>query len=222
MTANQTESIAEAWRRRTLQRGSVDFTMMYVAHDAFSRDLARLRRAAGEGRAHTPEARATWATFSHQLHTHHDVEDTSLWPRLRSAITGNDEVAVLDAMEAEHESLDPLIEQIGESLHLGDDVAVVSELRQLAVGLAAHMRHEEDAALPLVERRLGKAGWARFGKDIREAIGGIRAGAQYLPWVLDGAPEPARRSVLSVLPLPVRVLYRRAWEPKYRASAHLS
>lgn len=221
MTAN-TESIAEAWRRRTLQRGSVDFTMMYVAHDAFSRDLARLLRAAGEGNAHTPAARATWATFSHQLHTHHVTEDTSLWPRLRSAVRGDDEVATLDAMEAEHESLDPLIEQIDESLHLGHDVAVVTLLTQLAVGLAAHMRHEEDAALPLVERRLGRAGWARFGTDIRRANGGIRAGAQYLPWVLDGAPEPARRSGLSVLPPPVRVLYRRVWEPKYRASTHLS
>jgi hypothetical protein len=222
MTANNTESIAETWRRRTLQRGRVDFTMMYVAHDAFNRDLARLLRAAGEGHAHTPEARATWANFSHQLHTHHDTEDTSLWPRLRSAVTGDDEMATLDAMEAEHETLDPLIERIDKSLHLGHDTAVVSELTQLAVGLAAHMRHEEDAALPLVERRLGAAGWARFGQDIRKANGGIRAGAQYLPWVLDGAPEPARRSALGVLPPPVRVLYRRVWEPKYRASTHLS
>lgn len=219
---NSTETMAEAWRRRTADRGAVDFTMMYVAHDAFNRDLVRLARAARAGRAHVPEAQATWAMFSRQLHTHHDTEDTSLWPRLRAVVTEPDEIAVLDAMQAEHEALDPQLERVDSLLRTGDDVTLIRELGKLESSLAAHMRHEEDAALPLVERRLGAAGWDAFGKDIRQSQGGIRAGAQYLPWVLDESPEPAKRTVLAILPSPARVLYRRVWEPRYRRSAHLS
>jgi hypothetical protein len=39
-----------------------------------------------------------------QLHIHHTGEDTSLWPRLRAAVSSAGEVAVVDAMDAEHAS----------------------------------------------------------------------------------------------------------------------
>lgn len=87
--------------------------------------------------------------------------------------------------------------------------------------LAAHMRHEEEAALPLVEPRIGAAGWNAFGKQVRRAQRGIRAGAQYLSWVLDGVPEQARTAVLSILLPPAPALRRQEWEPKYRRSVHL-
>ena len=87
--------------------------------------------------------------------------------------------------------------------------------------LAAHMRHEEEAALPLVERRIGAAGWSAIGKQVHRAQGEIRAGARYLPWVLDGAQEQTRTAVLSILPSPARAQCRRVWEPKYRRSVHL-
>ena len=82
------------------------------------------------------------------------------------------------------------------------------------------MRHEEEAALPLVELRLGQAGWDAFARYIRER-GGIKAGAVYFPWVLDGAAEDTRSRVLNMLPGPARLLYRRSWEPKYRSSERL-
>ncbi|HVD89129.1 MAG TPA: hypothetical protein VNB91_09575 [Jatrophihabitantaceae bacterium] len=86
---------------------------------------------------------------------------------------------------------------------------------------AAHMRHEEEAALPLVERRIGAAGWSAIGKQVHRAQGEIRAGARYLPWVLDGAQEQTRTAVLSILPSPARAQCRRVWEPKYCRSVHL-
>jgi hypothetical protein len=49
----------EAWRRRGRLAGEVDFTMMYVAHDPFGRDLARLINAAATGQGLTPAAIAT-------------------------------------------------------------------------------------------------------------------------------------------------------------------
>jgi iron-sulfur cluster repair protein YtfE (RIC family) len=214
------ETTAEAWRRRTAQSGRVDFTMMYVAHDAFRRDLARLVDAAKAGTAGSPEAKATWAMFSRQLHTHHEAEDASLWPRVRATRLSNADEALLDAMEDEHDRLDPLLERLDASF-AGDEPDLLA-LDELALLLETHMRHEETEALPLVERAIGQAGWDGFGRAIRTAQGGLKAGAAYLPWVLDGAPDPARARVLKVLPPPARALYRLSWEPKYKRSPHLT
>ena len=215
-----TETTAEAWQRRTTVRGTVDFTMMYVAHDAFRRDLARLDSAGRAGRITSEDARATWAIFNRQLHLHHATEDTALWPRVRSAGLTDADEAVLEAMETEHEQLDPLLERIEISFTTAapDQAA----LRDLSALLGHHMAHEEMEALPMVDRVVGQPGWDAFGREIRAAQGGIRAGATYLPWVLDEAPEPARRTVLGVLPPPARALYRLSWEPRYRRSPHLA
>jgi hypothetical protein len=221
MNTPQTETPTEAWFRRAAHAGDVDFTMMYVAHDAFNRDLVRILAAARAGGGFSPAAVATWQLFSRQLHTHHTAEDTALWPRLRAAIEVEEERSLLDEMEAEHGELDPRLEQIEAAL--ADQLAdkLVTELEGLADGLAAHMRHEEDAALPLVERRIGAAGWKAFGDEIRHQNGGIKGGALYLPWVLDGATDDVKRRVLKVLPPPARLLYR-GWERKYRNAGRLA
>src|SRR4051812_15558763 len=110
--SNYTESKSDSWTRRQSLAGSVDFTMMYVAHDAFNRDLERLIGASQAGSGFSPAATATWRSFRKQLHTHHNAEDTALWPRLYAAVTGADEIQILADMEAEHASIDPRLEQI--------------------------------------------------------------------------------------------------------------
>ena len=49
---------AENTRERTAK--PIDFTMMYVTHDAFRRDLGRFKTASVAGTAHSPRARAGW------------------------------------------------------------------------------------------------------------------------------------------------------------------
>jgi Hemerythrin HHE cation binding domain len=200
--------------------GKVDFTMMYVAHDAFSRDLNRMIVAGERGEAWTPETQAGWAMFTEQLHVHHTTEDTSLWPRLRAQPLGPDEADVLDQMEMEHAQLDPVLESIEKALAEHDAQQLVDGVHALAAGLSAHMRHEENQALPLIETYLGPAGWDAFGRDIRNSQGGLRGGARYLPWVLDGATPSMQAKVLELLPPPARILYRRVWAPKYRRTVH--
>ena len=68
-------------------------------------------------------------------------------------------------------------------------------------------------ALPLVETFLGPEGWDAFGRAIRKTQG-LRAGAEYLPWVLDGAPIATQAKVLGLLPPLVTLLYRLVWAPK--------
>lgn len=68
--------------------GTVDLTVMYAAHDAFRRDLERLGDAAADGTAFTPQVRAGWDNFRHQLHIHHTAEDSDLWPRVERKVAG--------------------------------------------------------------------------------------------------------------------------------------
>jgi iron-sulfur cluster repair protein YtfE (RIC family) len=219
--SNAIETPSQAHQRRVGIAGGVDFTMMYIAHDAFNRDLARLLAAADAGKAHFPAAVATWQSFSRQLHTHHAAEDASLWPRLRDAVSDPAESQILDDMEHEHTSLVPRLRRVDEAIAARDEVVHILQLRALVTGLPEHMRHEEEAALPLLERRLGQAGWDAFGKEIRSQQGGLNGAAEYLPWVLDGANPAYTATLLRVLPAPARLLNRMILEPRYRASERL-
>lgn len=104
--------------------GRVDFTMMYVAHDAFTRDLQRLTSAAGAAQAASPVVQAGWAMLKKQLHIHRPAEDTSLWPVLRQNVTRPDHVAVIDAMEAEHARIDPQLDAMDQSLAASDTASL--------------------------------------------------------------------------------------------------
>jgi hypothetical protein len=200
--------------RRPRPAGKVDFTFMYAAHDAFNRDLRRLAAAAGSGRIADPAVRTGWATFKKQLHVHHTAEDRWLWPALRDKVTRPDEVSVLDAMEAEHLGLDPLLFRVDASLTATGLARRTEDAGALASALAAHMEHEEDHALPLVEQHLGPEGWAAFGKAAGKS-GGLRGAAELFPWILDGAPADTSTRLLGMLPPPARLLYRALWRPGY-------
>jgi hemerythrin-like domain-containing protein len=201
--------------RRTIG-GEVDFTMMYAAHDAFARHLDRIAEALECDRAVSRATVERWGLFAAQLHIHHAAEDEALWPMLRVAIASPDEVAVLDAMEAEHAQLDPQLGRVDALTGAGFASDAAAGVRELSVVLGRHMRHEENAALPLIDAYLGRAGWAEFGRRIR-ATQGMKGAALYLPWLLDGAPADSAKRILELLPPPVRVLYRALWRRRYRA-----
>jgi len=188
---------------------------MYAAHDAFTRDLRRLTDACATGRARTPDTAATWAGFKAQLQIHHQAEDVALWPQLRHVVSAPDALAVLDAMEAEHAGIDPALDAVDAAFAAADPAGMAESVDRLSAGLGAHMRHEENEALPLVEQHLGRVGWAVFTTYIRESQG-LRGGAVFFPWLLDGAPASTRDRVLDLVPPPVRVLYRMVWAPRYR------
>jgi hypothetical protein len=200
--------------RRPRTAGRVDLTFMYAAHDAFTRDLRRLAAAVEAGRTAEPAVRAGWATFKHQLHFHHTAEDKWLWPALRIAVTRPDEISVLDAMQAEHLRIDPLLSRVDAGIAAGDLAALAEDVRALAGTLTAHMEHEEDDALPLVDAHLGPDGWAVFGKAAGRSEG-LRGAAELFPWMLDGAPVEISRRVLGMLPPPARLAYRLLWRPGY-------
>lgn len=207
----------DAVYHRTRLTGQVDFTMMYIAHDAFARDLRRIASACSRGEYDSPAVASTWSLFKDQLHVHHRAEDVALWPQLRKASRSPGVVDVLDAMEAEHAQIDPALDQVDRAMAVGDS-SVGAAVSALATGLAAHMRHEETAALPLIETHLGRPGWMAFARHVRDEQG-LRQAPRLLPWLLDGASAADQDAVLAMLPRPARVLYRWRWAPRYRRSA---
>jgi iron-sulfur cluster repair protein YtfE (RIC family) len=194
---------------------AIDFTMMYVTHDAFRRDLGRFTAASAAGTAHAPGVRAGWENFKAQLLLHHSVEDTHLWPRVRRATAGRPAgLALLDEMEAEHAQIDPLLAAVDDVL-AGSASNLAGHVAELASALEWHLRHEEVAALPLIQSVCTPADWRAFAGAMRRRQG-IKGAAIYVPWILDGSAPDGQRRFLAALPAPVRVISRLLWEPRYR------
>ena len=194
---------------------AIDFTMMYVTHDAFRRDLARFTAASAAGTAHAPGVRAGWENFKAQLLLHHSVEDTDLWPRVRRAAAGRPAgLALLEEMEAEHAQVDPLLAAVDAAL--ADPASnLPAHVAELTSALEWHLKHEEDAALPLIQAVCTPADWRAFTGEMRRRQG-VKGAAIYVPWILDGAAPAQQRQSLAALPGPVRLINRLLWEPRYR------
>ena len=141
------------------------FTIVYLIHEAFRRDLARLSSAVRGPRVDQQRARrlsAHWEFVNDQLHHHHEVEDASLWPLVRPKLSGrNDELAVLSEMEAQHVALVPQCEAIGVGFssfatkpdeHAGAELG--DELDSLASQLESHLNDEEVRCFPVIDQAL--------------------------------------------------------------------
>jgi iron-sulfur cluster repair protein YtfE (RIC family) len=201
----------------TSTTGRIDFTLMYVTHDAFRRDLSKLRRAAAEGRTDSLGVQAGWANFKRQLHVHHTSEDEALWPRVEAAGAGRADVAeILAAMAAEHARLDPLLEAVDAALErrTAEPAELAGVVAELETALGGHMKHEEEAALPLIQEVLDPKEWAAFAKAIarKQKLSGAAA---YVPWVIDGADDAQRAAFFGAMPAPVKVLNRLFWSSRH-------
>jgi hypothetical protein len=194
----------------------IDFTMMYVTHDALRRDVGRFAAAVSAGRADTAAVRAGWENFKAQLHVHHTVEDEDLWPRLYRAVAGRpDELGMLEEMEAEHAVLDPMLESVDAALADGAGPALGDRVEGLAGALDGHLRHEESSALPLIQAVLTPADWRGFAAAMRRRQG-LKGAAVYVPWIVDGASDADRKRFFAALPGPLQLVNRLVFEPRYR------
>lgn len=192
--------------------GPLDLNGMYLAHHAFRRDLASFAAAA----AGTPVDAADvwralavrWERFSHILHHHHTTEDDVLWPQLLELVDAEGDAegrATLEAMEAEHDLIDPLLAACADGFatmvarpaeetrrRLADTAARARDV------LADHLRHEETGALPIVQRLLSVEGWERVEKAAGSGSGLGRI-LFLVPWVADGlSPEQLETAFASV------------------------
>lgn len=197
-----------------------EWTIMYVLHDAFRRDLDAMLATVASPAA----VRVRWTVFRDQLEFHHTAEDQVMWPPVRARLADDPAgLALMDAMEDEHRLIDPLLAAVDDALaDRAGQAGLAEALTRLRATLASHLAHEETDALPLITKVMTTAGVAaifkRFGR-----IGGLRSGlkrgAVMFPWALSGASPQTQAQVISYLPPPARLLYRAVWLPRYRRRA---
>ena len=201
---------------------SDDMIMMYVIHDALRRDLEHLTRAVETGDLVDPQRRQSandgWELFKHQLHHHHTGEDIALWPKVRPRLAGRpDDLALLDAMEAEHVRIGPLIEEIDSAV--ADPESGRDRLPQATAvfrqELADHLSHEEREAVPVVESVMTPKDWKEFSRSQQKSLGGIKGAAEFFPYIMSGADPERGSQALSIFPPPLRLLIRRVWQPRH-------
>ena len=199
--------------------GPHDMTGMYLAHHAFRRDLRRFAAAARntpvDDAAAWQTLAARWTAFSTILHHHHTVEDEAIWPPLlaRVAAAGDDrDRETLEAMEAEHELIDPQLAACAEGFtamasapssvtkdKLAADVAATRD------SLAQHLEHEETEALPLVQRHLTAEEWEHAEKRAGSGVS-LRQMAFLVPWMAEELDRATIQRVLATAGAPMRVL----------------
>jgi hypothetical protein len=182
----------------------LDMTMMYAFHDALRRDLKAVMQMSARSDG--------WDVFERFLRAHHDAEDDALWPVLREALAGQTEdMSLLDDMEAEHAALAPLLEAIDDALD--DGTSAPAARADLAARLGEHLTHEEEEALPVIDRTLDDEQWTQFGEASAARIGPDMP--TLVPWVLDGAGAQRTKAVLGSLPEPAQQEYESEWQPAY-------
>ncbi len=199
--------------------GPVDLVAMYVMHHAFRRDLRDFARAVSGAdladRGRWDALRQRWERFAEVLHKHHAGEDAGLWPLLRDrAAAAGDEAAVatLDAMEAEHARIDPLLDavragfaELAGGATAEGRAAQAERIDATAHLLGAHLGHEERDAMALVQRHLTTADWERVEEEHFRPAYGPKDMPFVIGWALKGLPPVARRRATAAGGLPMRV-----------------
>ncbi|MFE2294250.1 hemerythrin domain-containing protein [Streptomyces sp. NPDC059452] len=199
---------------------NLDMTMMFAIHDALRREVERIARITARADEDPRQVLGTavgWELFKTFLTAHHTSEDLTVWPVMYAALAGrgDSEIALLDAMEAEHAVIEPLLADIDAALADRDSGAerlggLVDTLR---TGLLAHLDHEERDALALMDLTLSQEQWAAFSAEQRDRIGSDAN--RYLPWLLDDMDAARAASVLARIPPPLRAAYETEWRASY-------
>jgi len=204
-------------RQAAAPEGPVDVKMMYVMHHAFRRDLELFAEAAAvtpaEDRATWRALARRWAVFSEVLHHHHGGEDAGLWPWLTAA-ADDSERATLEAMEAEHAVIDPLLTACAAGfarVTTATDPDVAAELAErLASGreaLLAHMAHEETEAMALVQKYMTQQDWDHVVENNFDKKVEPRLMLAAVPWIGHELPRSAVDELLAEAGLPMKVIW---------------
>ena len=122
-------------------------------------------------------------------------------------------------MEDEHDDIDPALEKVRDafasmSAHPCTDHRNALEIRLGAAHelLLSHLAHEEQHALPMLQRSLSEEENAAFEKAVEKRYP-LRSIPFLLPWAMDGVPTDARERLLESTPpgygLLLRIFRRR-------------
>jgi hemerythrin-like domain-containing protein len=149
-----------------------DVRDMYMAHTALRREfrlLPQLVRDVAPGDTKRAEIVAAHADkVCLILHLHHEGEDQVLWPRLFER-GGEQAAAIVPTMEEQHHGIDAALTEVNALLPqwragAQDGEKLAAALDRLLTNLLEHMALEEKEILPLAEKYITAAEWARLGE----------------------------------------------------------
>jgi iron-sulfur cluster repair protein YtfE (RIC family) len=187
--------------------GPVDMTMMYVMHHAFRRDLNAFAAAASRtpvaDRASWVALAERWGIFSQCLHHHHSGEDAGLWPLLMERADATQQ-ETLEAMEAEHSEIDPILTACAAGFsrlteHADEDARAALAVRLAAAreSLTRHLRHEETDAIRIIQEHLTNAEWLALEEEYFSQGLSTRQLLDIVPWALHELPAETREALFS-------------------------
>ncbi len=198
--------------------GPVDMTMMYVMHHAFRRDLTAFAAAAAAtpvtDRASWRALAERWGVFSQCLHHHHSGEDAGLWPLLLER-AHESERETLEAMEAEHAEIDPILTACAAGFtrlveHADEDARAALAVRLAAAreSLGRHLRHEETDTIRIIQERMTNEEWQAVDEEYFKQGLSPKQLLAIVPWAIHGIPAETREALFAE---PGGRVHRLAW-----------
>lgn len=184
-------------------------TMNTVIHAAFRRDLARFDSALAAfpdgSQERADQLVAAWENYSHQLHHHHQDEETIFWPAFREL--GADESLTSDLggeharMLAALDHADEVVRRLPADPSASRAADARAAIAQLGEVLHEHLAHEEAELEP----------WAASVRDtpqFKQALAAVRKAHKgesgtFVAWLLDGAAPDDVAGVKKEIPPPV-------------------
>ncbi len=195
-----------------------DLTDYRVVHRAMTVDLDRLAVAAAELVDRHDARRLTALRYylrcvSHEIESHHHVEDEHVWPVVVAAAG---ERAALVELTEDHDRLDPLLHRaaaLAARIRATPELAAV--LREIADLLVRHVEDEERDVFPLLTEFVRVRDYARLQARFRDNLKPCML-LFVAPWAVRHATPEERAVMVGEAPWPLRLILT-IFEPKFRA-----
>ena len=197
-------------------------TMNTIIHAALRRDLARFDAALAtfpntQGRA--DQLWTAWENYAHQLHQHHEDEETIFFPALQEI--GAD-VSLVGDLDGEHQRMAAALVAATtamQALHLVPSADNASAARESVAAFGTimndHLAHEERDLEPFAAANLkgtpqGKAAATAVRKSMKGQAG------TFFAWLSDGAGPDELKALTREIPAPVLFLIKGIGGRDYR------
>jgi hypothetical protein len=201
---------------------AVHQSMNTIIHAAFRRDLERFDAALAAfpgTQERADQLWTAWENYAHQLHQHHDDEETIFWPAMQEV--GADASLVVE-LDGEHERMAAALEAATAAmgaLHESPTADNASAARESVAAFGAiltdHLAHEERDLEPFAVANLkGTPQFKAAQAAVRRSMKG-QAGT-FFAWLSDGAGPDERSALGKEIPPPVLFVIRRFGGRDYR------
>ena len=189
-------------------------TMNTIIHAAFRRDLARFDEALGAfpgSQVRADQLWAAWDNYTHQLHQHHEDEETIFFPAMQEV--GAD-VALVGDLDGEHKRMAAALEAATtamRALHHSPSADNASAARESVAAfgtiMEGHLAHEERDLEPFAVAHLkGTPQFKAAQGAVRKSLKGQTG--TFIAWLSDGAGPAERTALAKEIPAPVLFVIR--------------